>query len=210
MRACRITAGPSLDERSIFETRRQCKTKFSDTRLTESRITERTMLDHAVLLLNQNYEPLTTCSARRAIVMVWTGKAEMVESAGVSVRSVSMAVDVPSIIRLLIFVRITTRDSIQLSKQNILKRDRHVCQYCGTHEGLMTVDHIVPRSLGGRDTWENLVCACSRCNNKKGDRTIAEANMKLLSRPRKPSMRSFIFHNRSKIRSTWSAYLKIG
>lgn len=168
------------------------------------------MLNQSVLLLNQNYEPLTTCSARNAIVMVWAGKAEMVESTGLYVHSVSMTFDVPSIIRLLIFVSITHRRSIQLTKQNILKRDHYTCQYCGTKEGLMTIDHVVPRSHGGEDSWFNLVCACSRCNNKKGNRLPVEAGMQLIQRPKKPSFRSFIFHGKGHIHSTWRTYLKIG
>jgi len=168
------------------------------------------MLNSSVLLLNQNYEPLTTCSARRAIVMVWAGKAEIIESTGYFVRSVSMSFDVPSIIRLLIYIRISHRWNIQLSKQNIMRRDRRVCQYCGSKDGLMTIDHVVPRSQGGGDTWENLVCACSDCNNMKGDRTPHEAGMKLIKKPKKPNLGSFLFHNVGPIHSTWRAYLKIG
>ncbi len=168
------------------------------------------MLNSSVLLLNQNYEPLTTCSARRAIVMVWSGKAEVVESTGAMVRSVSMAFDIPSIIRLLFYVRIAHRWNIQLSKQNIMRRDRRVCQYCGTKEGPMTIDHVVPRSLGGGDSWENLVCACAACNNKKGDRSPGEAGLRLIRKPKRPNLRSFLFHNLGPVQRTWRAYLKIG
>ena len=168
------------------------------------------MLNSSVLLLNQNFEPLTTCSARRAIVMVWTGKAEIVETTGLSIHSVSMALDVPSIIRLLIFVSISHRWNIQLSRQNILRRDHQTCQYCGKQDGPMTVDHVIPRSQGGSDTWGNLVCACAVCNNKKGDRTPQEAEMELLKLPKKPNIRSIIFHNKGQIHSTWRTYLKIG
>jgi len=168
------------------------------------------MLNRSVLLLNQNFEPLTTCSARRAIVMVWTGKAEIVETTGLSVHSVSMVFDVPSIIRLLIFVSISYRWNIQLSRQNILRRDHQTCQYCGGKDGSMTVDHVIPRSHGGSDTWENLVCACAACNNKKGDRTPQEAGMRLIKLPKKPNIRSIIFHNKGKIHSTWRTYLRIG
>jgi len=168
------------------------------------------MLDRAVLLLNQNYEPLATCSARRAIVMVWSGKAEMIESTGLYVHSVRMTFDIPSIIRLLIFVKFSHHGKIQLTKQNILRRDHGTCQYCGSREGPMTIDHVIPRSHGGGDTWSNLVCACARCNNKKGDRTPQEAGMKLIRTPGKPSIRSFLFHDRNRIHNTWRTYLKIG
>ena len=168
------------------------------------------MLNSAVLLLNQNFVPLTTCSARRAIVMVWTGKAEIIEITELCVHSVSMVFDVPSIIRLLIFVSISHRCNIQLTKQNILRRDRKTCQYCGEKDGPMTVDHVIPRSLGGDESWGNLVCACASCNNKKGDRTPQEAGLSLIRKPKKPSIRTFLFHNKGPIHSTWRIYLKIG
>ena len=168
------------------------------------------VLNKAVLLLNQNNEPLSTCSARRAIIMVWAGKAEIVERTGQRVHSVSMTFEIPSIIRLLIYIRISHRWNIQLTKQNILKRDRKTCQYCGRTDDSMTVDHVIPRSLGGSDTWGNLVCACSACNNKKGDLTLREAGITLIRIPKKPNFRYFLFLNKGPIHSTWRAYLKIG
>ncbi|MBT4485453.1 MAG: HNH endonuclease [Candidatus Latescibacteria bacterium] len=167
------------------------------------------MLGSAVLLLNQNYTPLTTCSARRAIIMVWLGKAEIVESTGLVVRSVTMTFDIPAIIRLLMYVGISYKWNIQLTKQNILRRDHKTCQYCGENDGPMTVDHIIPRSHGGEETWGNLVCACSACNNKKGNRTPQTAGMILIKQPKKPNIRTFLFHNKGHIHSTWRTYLKI-
>jgi len=168
------------------------------------------MLNSNVLLLNQNFTPITVCTARRAVIMVWTGKAEMIESTGVYVHSVSMSFDIPSIIRLLVFVKIPYKWNIQLTKQNIIKRDRWKCQYCGETEGPMTVDHVIPRSHGGGETWGNLVCACSSCNNKKGNRTPQEAGMSLIKKPKKPSIGSLLFSHRVSVNSTWRAYLKIG
>ena len=168
------------------------------------------MLNNNVLLLNENFVPLSVCTARRAVIMVWTGKAEIIESTGMYVHSVSMSIDIPSIIRLLVFVKIPYRWNIQLTKQNILKRDRRKCQYCGKGEGPMTVDHVIPRSHGGSETWGNLVCACSVCNNKKGDRTPQEAGMSLIKKPKKPSIGSLLFSHRVSVSSTWRAYIKIG
>ncbi len=168
------------------------------------------MLESAVLLLNQNFVPLTTTSARRAIIMVLTGKAEIVEETGYLVRSVSNTFAIPSIIRLLMYVRFVHRWNIQITRQNVLRRDRRTCQYCGQKEGVMTVDHVIPRSTGGRDTWENLVCACSPCNNKKGDRTPALAGMTLNTRPKKPSVRSFLFLSHGPVRNNWRTYLFSG
>lgn len=168
------------------------------------------MLNSVVLLLNQNYEPLTTCSARRAILLVWNGKAEIIEKTGQCVYSVSMEFSIPSIIRLLIYVKVVHRWDIQLTKQNILRRDHKTCQYCGGKEGHMTVDHVIPRSHGGEESWANLVCACSICNNKKGDRTPQEADMGLIQYPKKPNRRTFFFLKRGAIKSSWRGYIKIG
>jgi len=167
------------------------------------------MLDSNVLLLNQNFEPITVCSVKRAILMVWNGKAEIVETTGLFIRTVKTSFDIPSIIRLLFFANIIRKWDIQLTKQNILRRDHKICQYCGKTDALMTLDHLIPRSLGGKDTWENLVCACSSCNNKKGDRTPQEAGMKLLRQPQKPNVRAFHFLHKGSINAQWNTYLKL-
>ena len=167
------------------------------------------MLDGNVLLLNNNFEPLTMCSARRAIALVWTGKAEVLEHTGRLVHSVSISFHIPSVIRLLIFVRFTRRMHIQLSKQNIIQRDMRTCQYCGSTETHMTVDHVIPRSHGGQDTWENLVCACSTCNNRKGDSLPEKAGMHLLRPPRKPCLMSFLFSHKGTVSDSWKMYLNI-
>lgn len=167
------------------------------------------MLDGKVLLLNHNFEPLTMCSARRAITLVWTGKAEVLEHTEHCVRSVSASFLIPSVIRLLIFVNIARCMHIQLTKQNILRRDLRTCQYCGRTESHMTVDHVIPRSQGGQDSWENLVCACSSCNNRKGDSTPEKAGMHLLRSPRKPSLVSFLFSHKGVVSDSWKMYLNI-
>jgi len=167
------------------------------------------MLESNVLLLNQNFEPLTMCTAKRAIIMVWTGKAEIIENTRFCIHSVSMTFFIPSVIRLLLFVSITQKLNIQLTKQNILRRDHKTCQYCGKSEGHMTVDHVIPRSQGGLDTWENLVCACPSCNNRKGDNIPEKVGMRLLKSPRKPSLRAFLFAHKGMISQSWQTYLNI-
>lgn len=150
------------------------------------------MINNRVLVLNQNYEPMSVCSARRAIIMQLLGKVEVVETYdGVKVHSISSAYPLPSVVRLGAYIKVPYK-KILLTRKNIVKRDRHTCQYCSDHEGPMTVDHVVPKSFGGLDTWENMVCACERCNNKKGDRLPAKAGMKLLRQPRRPSHITFI------------------
>lgn len=148
--------------------------------------------DSRVLVLNQNYEPLSVCSARRALVMQLLGKVEIVETYdGLRVRSYRASMALPSVVRLWSYVKVPYK-RILLTRKNIIKRDDHVCQYCGNARAVMTVDHIIPKCNGGSDTWENMVCACEKCNNKKGDRTPEKAGMRLLRMPKRPSHIAFI------------------
>ena len=150
------------------------------------------MLNRYVLVLNQNYEPLAITKARRAIILVYLGKAEVVEKYdGLQIRSVSTRLSLPSIVRLVFFIK-APRKAITLSRKNVIKRDSHRCQYCGRIDGPMTTDHIVPKTREGSDSWENLVCACAECNKKKGHRTLKEAGMILVKKPKKPHFFSFI------------------
>lgn len=149
-------------------------------------------LSEHVLVLNQNFEPLSVCTARRAVVLVFLGKAEIVEPYdGLKIHSVNCAWPLPSVVRLGGYIRVPQK-RILLSRKNILKRDGHRCMYCGTSQGRMTVDHVVPKLRGGKDAWENLVCACHKCNNVKGNRTPEEAGMTLLGRASRPNHITFI------------------
>jgi 5-methylcytosine-specific restriction endonuclease McrA len=157
-------------------------------------------------VLNQNYEPLTVCNVRRAIILTYLGKAEIIGKVdNRDVRSIYQTFDYPSIVRLIIFVRVPFRKII-LSRKNILRRDNHRCQFCGSTSNL-TIDHIIPKSKGGEDDWENLTTACIKCNNKKGDRTPEEAKMNLLSIPKKPSHITFIKNFAGDINTDWKPYL---
>ncbi len=144
-----------------------------------------------VLLLNQSYEPLQICNMRRAIILIFLGKAHSVEQYDDEIRSVSYSMQMPAVIRIYNYINLP-RNSIVLTRKNILKRDSLSCQYCGTKNSPLTVDHITPKVKGGKDSWENLTTACVSCNNKKGNRTLREANLKLLSKPRVPSRITFI------------------
>lgn len=135
-----------------------------------------------VLVLNASYEPLNICNWRRAVVLMLKGKADGLEYNG---RVVYGELHQPTVIRLKHFVRVPYRD-VALTRRNILHRDSYACQYCGRHRHELTVDHIVPRSRGGLDTWENVITSCIACNVRKGDRTPHEAGMRLLSQPRRP------------------------
>jgi 5-methylcytosine-specific restriction endonuclease McrA len=159
-----------------------------------------------VLVLNQDYSALTVCSVERAVILIHLRKAELVEALpGRFLRSPSVRFPWPSIVRLKVFVRVPYR-RIMLSRKNVLRRDRFRCQYCGSRDKL-TVDHVVPKSRGGRDTWKNLVAACTSCNNRKGNRTPEEAGMPLRRKPFRPSHVMFIRDYVGSIDDTWKPYL---
>lgn len=160
-----------------------------------------------VLILNQNYEPMSIVNVRKAIVLLYLGKAELIESnETLRVRSVSVTMPFPSILRLGVYVRVPYKKII-LSRKNILRRDSHKCQYCGRSDLTLTVDHVLPVSRGGEDTWENLVCACVNCNNRKGDRTPDEALMPLRRTPMRPNHVTFIRHFVGSVDDRWKPYL---
>ena len=135
-----------------------------------------------VLVLNASYEPLNITSWRRAVVLLLKGKAEQLEHNG---HYLYADFPLPTVIRLRQYVNVPYKE-IPLTRRNVLERDRHACQYCSYRGEDLTLDHVIPRSRGGGDTWENLVAACVRCNVKKGNRTPKEANMPLRSQPRRP------------------------
>ena len=164
------------------------------------------MLNSRVLVLNQNYEPMSVCSAKRAIVLLYLEKAEMIEHNHDWIRSVNASMPLPSIVRLIRLINVP-RKRVLLNRKNILKRDGYQCQYCGVREGPITVDHVVPRDKGGQDTWENLVCACVGCNTKKSNRTPREAGMVLLRKPKKPGYLFFIQHLIGVPDDRWKPYL---
>ena len=164
-------------------------------------------LSKNVLVLNQNYEPLSVCSARRAFLLMFMGKAEMIEPCdGIKIRTVVRSYPLPSIVRLWQYVR-SPQKKILLTRKNIVIRDGHTCAYCGTTRGNMTVDHVIPKTQGGSDSWENLVCACERCNNMKGDRTPAKAGMTLNVRPRRPNHITYIQRFVGVSDNRWKPYL---
>ncbi len=166
------------------------------------------MLNSKVLLLNQNYEPLSVCSVRRALLLIFGGKAQAVELLNEVVHSVSAEFPVPSVVRLQRYIH-APRRRVVLSKRNILRRDNHECQYCGGNNGMLTIDHVIPRKFGGDATWENLVCACVGCNNRKGERRPAEVGMKLRRRPKRPNNITFIRNFVGVNDQRWHPYLFI-
>ncbi len=164
------------------------------------------MLSSKVLLLNQNYEPMSVVTAQKAIILFYLQKVEIVDKKDRMIRSQNFAIPLPCIIRLLCYVHIP-RKRVELSRRNILRRDSFKCQYCGTRKLHLTVDHVIPKRQNGLDTWENLVCACVKCNNKKGSKTPEQAHMKLLKKPRRPHYLFFMQYLIGVSEESWKPYL---
>ena len=142
------------------------------------------------LLLNATYEPLKVVDWRKAITMLCQGKVEVVSEYEREVRSVSVTFKLPSVIRLLRYITIKRRiDYVPFSRANIYARDDHRCQYCGIEHpvGDLTFDHVLPVSQGGKKNWENIVTSCIGCNRRKGGRTPAQAGMRVIRQPSRPS-----------------------
>lgn len=159
------------------------------------------------MVLNQNYEALTICTTKKAIVLVLLNKAEIIaKKDSLVIHSAKMSIPFPSIIRLERYIPVQYKN-VMLSRKNILRRDGHKCQYCGRSDLPLTVDHVIPKSKGGKDTWENLVTACIKCNNKKGDRTPEEAKMHFIRKPFRPSHIMFLKHFVGQVDEKWKPYL---
>ncbi|MET9512665.1 HNH endonuclease [Streptomyces flavidovirens] len=138
------------------------------------------------LVLNASFEPLSTVTLNRAVVLVLTDKA-VVEKArpGLLMRAAAVELPVPQVIRLCRYVRVPFRRQAPWSRRGVLIRDQHRCAYCGRRA--TTVDHVVPKAQGGGDGWLNTVASCAEDNHRKADRTPDEAGMPLLRRPFVPS-----------------------
>ena len=139
-----------------------------------------------VLLLNITYEPLTTIGQRRAVCLVLGEKAEVVhdDAAGTVLRSASVVVTAPSVIRLRRYVRVPHRSRVPLTRAALMRRDNYLCAYCGLRAD--TIDHVVPRSRGGAHAWENCVASCNRCNHRKADKLVEELGWSLRFDPAVP------------------------
>ena len=160
-----------------------------------------------VLVLNASYEPLNITTWRRAMVMMIKGKAESLELD--TSREIRRGTHLPTVIRLRQYVHVPFRQ-LPLTRRNLFQRDHQTCQYCGSRDQPLSIDHVVPRSRGGSDTWENVTTACLSCNVRKGNRTPKEASMPLHRAPHRP-LSSFSFeasrHIHSGRHSEWSKYV---
>ncbi|CAN5503917.1 HNH endonuclease [soil metagenome] len=143
-------------------------------------------MNRTVLVLNQNYEPLNICNGRRAIVLVIGGKAEILETHQSVIATPASTFPYPSVIRLVYMIR-SPRARVKLTRREVFMRDGYTCQYCGRRTHDLTLDHVIPRSRGGKHIWENLASACRTCNHKKGGKSVGEARMTLRQTPYEPN-----------------------
>ena len=166
------------------------------------------VLSTPVLVLNANFEPLNVCTTRRALGLMFTDKASMVHNGRGYIKSISHSYPAPSVIRLSRMIR-RPRPVVKLCKAEVFRRDNYTCQYCGKRTNNLTIDHVIPRSLGGEHAWENLVAACPSCNHKKGGRTAKQAHMVLLRQPKAPSASAqYIFGRYLKFNEDWIPYVE--
>ena len=162
-------------------------------------------MENKALVLSTSYEPLSITSMRKAFLLVYMEKAEVIDFSGSTIRSASSEYELPSIIRLKIRPKYNFYNKVELNRKNIFKRDNNQCQYCGSKDNL-TVDHVIPKSKGGVSSWDNLVTACSKCNNKKDNKFLTEVGMNLSSQPKRPSYVHFLIRKKN-IKESWKPYL---
>lgn len=184
------------------------------------------MLNERALVLNRHWLAIDTVTVRRALCMMYMGVARAVvpetyevhdwgswaalrvEEGQPRVRAVRFEIRVPEIVLLLFYDRIPKKRVI-FSRRNLFRRDHFTCQYCGRQPGRgeLSIDHVLPRSLGGRSTWANCVVACLRCNKRKADRTLREAGLSLMSQPREPAWSPYLSLNLGRRRVNWERFI---
>jgi 5-methylcytosine-specific restriction endonuclease McrA len=167
-----------------------------------------TKLNEPVLILNVNYEPLHVCNTKRALSLVLQGKADIILNGRGTIRSASAEFDIPSVIKLGYMVK-RPRLQISLTKREILRRDEYTCQYCGRKTHILTIDHVIPRRLGGEHKWTNVVAACPTCNRRKGGKTPELANMTLRRQPFRPSPSAYYrFGHHLNTHREWEEFIR--
>ncbi|MFT4211497.1 MAG: HNH endonuclease [Microbacterium sp.] len=160
------------------------------------------------LVLNAGYEPLAVVSFKRALVLVMNEKATIIEQVeGDPVWGARGAYERPAVIILTRYVRVPGARHVPVTRRGVLRRDGHHCAYCG--KSATTIDHVMPRSRGGKDTWENLVACCLRCNNVKGDRTPQEMSWSLRWAPHPPRGPQWSVRGTERADPRWEPYLAL-
>jgi len=158
------------------------------------------------LVLNASYEPLCVVATRRALILVISGKAELLLSGEGQFRSERRVFPEPSVVRLTHYVRVPFRARISLNRRAVFARDGNRCQYCGAMAE--NLDHVIPRSKGGPHSWENVVAACRPCNTRKEDRLLAETSFRLARPPAAPRARAWVVMAAGGARPDWEPYLE--
>ena len=162
------------------------------------------------LVLNAAYEPIHLVSWQKAMCLVFTAKAEIVAEYDHMVRSVTHLFKLPSVVRLKRYVRTFKRTmNARCTRRNVLMRDRYKCQYCGISCSIstITIDHVMPRSRGGKTVWDNVVAACHPCNRRKADRTPMEAGLPLLKIPKRPTWVDLLEESHRDLLDSWMPFL---
>jgi 5-methylcytosine-specific restriction endonuclease McrA len=161
-----------------------------------------------VLVLNATFEPINVCTVRRATVLVLKERAVLLERAGRPLRSEKLRLDRPTVIRLTSYVKIPRNaHGRKITRKAVLARDAWTCQYCGSRRSALTVDHVIPRSRGGKSVWENIVASCATCNRRKGSHLPREAKMHPRTKPKAPGPTVFIRIASPNIPHAWQQYL---
>lgn len=161
------------------------------------------------LILNADDTPLNVAPMFRAFNLVLKGKAAVVKhDPARPIKLDNYTCDRPTVIRLLRYVYIPYKKNLPITRENIYKRDGHACVYCDSTKKL-TIDHVFPKSRGGKNTWMNLVTCCSKCNNKKDNKTPEEAGLKLLRKPYEPkSMEVVLVSFKANVHDDWLDYVR--
>lgn len=166
------------------------------------------MLTQRVLCLNASYEPITTVHWHRAVILVLAGEAEAVEEGADLIRSQRQSMQVPTVIRLAEMRQVPFRARTPLTRRGVLARDGYRCCYC-TRRKANTIDHVRPRSKGGRHRWENVVASCSPCNARKADLSVADAGLTMAFQPSVPSGITALVVAIGQPHESWLPYLGV-
>jgi len=142
-------------------------------------------MDQEVLVLNSDYQPLNICHTKRAVVLVILGKADVLHARERDMTYINGSMPTPSVVKLRHHVRRPVPE-LKLSRRTVFARDNYTCQYCGLQTRELTIDHVVPKRLGGRTVWENVVAACRKCNTRKSDKPLEQSGLHLQKQPKRP------------------------
>ncbi len=160
-----------------------------------------------VLVLNANFEPVNVCDMRRAVGLLLQEKASLVVNGRGEIKTVRQSFPRPSVIRLQKMVN-RPRPQLKLTRREVFRRDNYTCQYCGKKTTNLTIDHVLPRHMGGKHVWKNVVAACPACNHRKGGRLPEEANMRLLRQPSEPPTSArYVFGRHLAENAEWEIFL---